>query len=843
MKLINQENANIPIVSLDRINLLLEKNINLPLTILEAGTGYAGKERIQAFLNEHRYKHVWLQLRRVDNSSNAFWKNVCDSMNRVSPKLARESEKLGFPDTVQKIDKFITNCSKHLLSARRVLILVDNYNLIEEKEIQLFFEYIIEMNVQQLTFIVISNKKTNLGLLNLEHNVPIQKLTEQELGFTKDEIQEFFSLLGKDLTDIELDSIYTFTEGWPTAIYLLAEKKQKENLGKNNLTLYLQPLMEVFQKGYFETFPGHIQKLFVKLALGPTFTFDIIAKLIDDDLDKVETLVNEHMFIRFNQDAGAFQFHNMYKQFLLQKIFRITEDEKVKAYTVISDWMLQTEHPVDIAEYLWKSKQYDKLIELGYFEANIYNSAYENRALLEYLNKVPNEAPEENPRLVLLKVLCYTSLLETEKATDLLTKLIKATEQSDTPDSREILGEAYTVLSLIALIKNKEEFVALSKKAAAFLPNGSKVRKKNQVILGYNHIAAISDYEAGALERMEQAYFDANQYLVTILNGGGKGLDYLFSAESGYVTLNLTKAKTRAHETIYHGTRNEQHDIVIAAHVLLLRVAVFQGDYEEIFVQIDRISNYIETHHLSEYTKSLDTVRSWVYLQFDDYESLPDWVKNFTIDSDKSNVNAAQYCILYAAYLILTEEFETAIAVLRHAEKLAADRGLWLDSLTIVIYSAICFLHLEQNEIAVELFSKAYEMSYNNNIISPFIETGKNMRDLIDLAYKDKKHQFDKDWLDDIRKKAMRHAKRLTALKARHNEKKKDIEGSADIYLTKRETQILDQLTQGLTLQEIGQTFDVSVNTVKTHVRNIYNKLGAINRADAVFIATRLGLV
>jgi LuxR family maltose regulon positive regulatory protein len=53
----------------------------------------------------------------------------------------------------------------------------------------------------------------------------------------------------------------------------------------------------------------------------------------------------------------------------------------------------------------------------------------------------------------------------------------------------------------------------------------------------------------------------------------------------------------------------------------------------------------------------------------------------------------------------------------------------------------------------------------------------------------------------------------------------------------------LHLLADGLTNQEIAQALCVSVNTVKTHLSNIYGKLGVHSRREAVAQAKELGLV
>lgn len=52
--------------------------------------------------------------------------------------------------------------------------------------------------------------------------------------------------------------------------------------------------------------------------------------------------------------------------------------------------------------------------------------------------------------------------------------------------------------------------------------------------------------------------------------------------------------------------------------------------------------------------------------------------------------------------------------------------------------------------------------------------------------------------------------------------------------LTRREADILRHLATGLPLKEIAQNLSISKNTIKTHLRNLYRKLGAEDRNDAV---------
>lgn len=61
--------------------------------------------------------------------------------------------------------------------------------------------------------------------------------------------------------------------------------------------------------------------------------------------------------------------------------------------------------------------------------------------------------------------------------------------------------------------------------------------------------------------------------------------------------------------------------------------------------------------------------------------------------------------------------------------------------------------------------------------------------------------------------------------------------------LSPRERHVLDLLAQGRSNKEIARELGVSANTVKTHLANLYAKLGARRRTEAVAAARRSGVI
>jgi DNA-binding NarL/FixJ family response regulator len=54
---------------------------------------------------------------------------------------------------------------------------------------------------------------------------------------------------------------------------------------------------------------------------------------------------------------------------------------------------------------------------------------------------------------------------------------------------------------------------------------------------------------------------------------------------------------------------------------------------------------------------------------------------------------------------------------------------------------------------------------------------------------------------------------------------------------------VLEALARGFTYEQIGVMLEISVNTVRSRVRTLYDKLDVASRTEAVVIAAQRGLI
>jgi LuxR family maltose regulon positive regulatory protein len=166
------------------------------------------------------------------------------------------------------------------------------------------------------------------------------------------------------------------------------------------------------------------------------------------------------------------------------------------------------------------------------------------------------------------------------------------------------------------------------------------------------------------------------------------------------------------------------------------------------------------------------------------------------------------------------------------------DAGDFLFGMVIAkAMEAVCRYRSHDKNGAFAALEQAYRLAAPNRLDMPFIEQGKDMRSLTEAALKDNASAtIPRDWLEKIRLGASAYAKKIFTIAARY--RTEDGQGA----LSRREKEVLTAILQGMTRAEIAAQTSLSENTIKSITRSVYNKLGALNKADAVRIASGMDL-
>jgi LuxR family maltose regulon positive regulatory protein len=149
-------------------------------------------------------------------------------------------------------------------------------------------------------------------------------------------------------------------------------------------------------------------------------------------------------------------------------------------------------------------------------------------------------------------------------------------------------------------------------------------------------------------------------------------------------------------------------------------------------------------------------------------------------------------------------------------------------------FRAVALQSLGREEEALAVLAECLAFAASEGYVRPFVERGAPMAGLLQIAVN-----------RGIESETARRLLSAFTLPAEDIGKLPSNLSNDRLIepLSQREMQVLRLMDSALTNEEIGKELFVSVNTIRTHVRNIYAKLGVKRRGDAVEHAKALGLI
>jgi LuxR family maltose regulon positive regulatory protein len=357
-----------------------------------------------------------------------------------------------------------------------------------------------------------------------------------------------------------------------------------------------------------------------------------------------------------------------------------------------------------------------------------------------------------------------------------------------------------------------------------------------------SYVCRVHSPEKGEMEKYIAALSATVPFVADSLGGCCWGMDVLARAELAFFREDITAAENFTREALERARQRDQYEIGNRALFFLLRISLARGEYEAIVNILNQLESQLELIYYIDRFTLFDIVISWFYTQTGQSEKTASWIKNDFEVSDLNSMVRGMESLVRARYHFAEKRYSVALASLDTREDGYGVGAYAMGKLEIKTLEAVCLYQLKDKEGAYRALAEAYELALPNNFVMPFIELGKDMRALTDAALKDNAAVVPGDWLEQIRLKASAYAKKLFVVVEKYRPAGVRC-GGHQVSLSSRELDILIGLSQGLTRVELAKASEISVNTVKSVIRSVYNKLAAINRADAVRIATASGLL
>jgi LuxR family maltose regulon positive regulatory protein len=269
---------------------------------------------------------------------------------------------------------------------------------------------------------------------------------------------------------------------------------------------------------------------------------------------------------------------------------------------------------------------------------------------------------------------------------------------------------------------------------------------------------------------------------------------------------------------------------------ILMRVYLSRGELAEAgrtlekFDAIGRNANPDIYHFVRSAYFSVDQVRFW--LASDNLERALFWTHE--VDEQADFVKPSMFDrveVAYARVLLARQQPKLALQrldplLLRAVEEKRRDYVIEISLLQALAYQQQGNVHE-----AVGVLAHAVQLGEEEGYIRRFVDEGPRIKFLLTRLREQGGKQWDSWYIDTI----------LTAFPQRSVEEIAVLPKPL-VSLSVREIEVLRMLAQGVSNQDIAHELVVSINTVKRHVHNIFDKLEAANRTQAVIRARELSL-
>ena len=819
----------------DRIDKLLETAAQSPFAVVSAAAGFGKTQAVSAYLERSEYRNVWMSITALDNIPSRFWEHFTASCKRHRPDLAARMEVLGFPDSLQAFDAFLAEITEELYRDSRFVIFVfDNIHLITEPLIQKFFTSLIEARTVNNSVFFLTRHWPVYGW---EIRETPQLVVTDELRFTAEEIFELFENIHMDWDMEEAVKIRQYVSGWPMALSIAAHYLQRhdtEYAEKLKFSSTKPVLFQLFEEEIFTQYTEKEQAVLIKLSVLESFPRGLVFAVSGEKHRDLHQLLAANLFIKYDAQTERFYFHPLYHDYLKEKLLSIDPEEVEEAYQKAAEWCRQEGHYYDAINYYRCCGDSASIWEtLELFVAKRHPKS-EADFLINEIETLPEELKEKQPMTRIVLAALLVNNLRFLESLQVITDVQSELEAKPVnPDNQALLGECYVARGLISLGMGSLDFASYFKLASTLLPQGSRYWGKEIRLIEFGPGLNLQKPGASELESGIASYTEGVPFITDVLHGAGYGLDSLCRSEALFLSGDVKGAFEPAYQALYAAKSKDQYDIIGNALFILLRCYTALGDYQNIKDTFAHVNQY-EKEKASASLGIWDIVKGWYYTEVEDTKRVPGWIRN-AVHSSYSPLSIERPVLVQLRCLIVEGKMEEALALSEQLEYLAKSK----QSVIAMIYVELgrCFAHYASGhmEAAIRSLTAAYQLTGDNSIVMPFVEYGSPMRSLLERVRSMAADEIAPEWVERIHAKASTYAKRRAYLVNCYRQEQESLPG--DFGLSRRELELLTHLSQGLTREEISECMNLTLNTVKSMLKQIFAKLGAVNSVDAVRIA------
>jgi LuxR family transcriptional regulator, maltose regulon positive regulatory protein len=820
---------------------------------------------------------AWVSVGREERDPQAFWLAVVDSLRRTGAGSQRVRELTAAPglDGAALVERLREDLSE---LPEPLWLVIDDLHELQSSEAVDHLGRLLAAAPPRLRFALLTRRDPRLGLHRLRLEGKLTEIRGEDLRFTLKESRALMDAAGVRLSDGALESLVGVTEGWAAGLRLVA------------LSLARHPDPERYAAGFsgrervvaeyllaevLERQPQDVTRLLLRTSL--------LERVSGPLADRLTGSPGSYRILAQLEDAGAFvvavdpertwfRYHHLFADLLALELRRTEPKEVPGLHTVAASWFAERGYPVEAIRHAQAAEDWRFASRL--LADNWFGLYLDGRVATagELLSRFPAGRIEADPELAVLagaNKRMAGSLQEAERYLGLAAQMA-----ASVPEHRRGRFEIALALVRQVLGRSRGDLDAVVEESYRVLPL-LEAAGSIEVELGEDLRASvwanlgIAEMWAGRLEEAER---DLGRALADARRSGRPFL--VLRALANWALLNsfrsLTTAEQAAREAVelaeVHGWETTESDAAVAtAYVVLDSVALWRGQLPDAARWLERAERALQGHTepntalmlfatraVLEFARGRHAEAAAAYWEAERMERLlvmphmlvtrvramnlqilvslgeTEQVERALAGMDEEIRETSWMRVALATLRLAFDDPEAALDLLAPIleDSTGVEASIW--DIEALLVEAIARDTLGDPGAASRALERALDAAEPDGVLLPFLLHP--AQELFDRHARSRTTHA--SLLSDIR---VLLSGRAPA--ARPVDTEQPIEP-----LSESELRVLRYLPTNLQASEIAAELSVSRNTIRTHMRNVYLKLGVHSRADAVTRARELGL-
>ncbi|KJF42182.1 LuxR C-terminal-related transcriptional regulator [Draconibacterium sediminis] len=865
----------------------LDEGLTRRLILVSATAGYGKTTLVSNWINKHNFQTAWYSLDERDNDQVVFLKYLFNSIRNLNNSIGDNSlELLKSSDTI-KISYIVESFINELLPIEEdILIVLDDFHLINNQQISDILLFLLENSPKNIHFVIITRQDPQIPLSRIRSQNEIVEIRSAELSFTKNDIGELFNRkLKLSLSDKDIDLLKRKTEGWIAGLQLVSLTFK----GQDNISEYIEQLAgnNKYIMDYLMEEILIIQNDEMREFLLCTSIFDRLSgSLCDAVLGKdnsqqlLEILEKGNMFlIPLDNERKWYRYHHLFADLLMQRLNQYYKKRIQSLHQNAGTWFEQNDFALLAIEHTLKAGNIKKGLELidEIIDHLIATSQY--GIVLKFADLFPEKEVFSNLKFGVMHAWTLIIVGRLNEAEEFLDKLnVLVHDENVKNKNKVLLGRLYTTNTLLkdymGDVESATYFANLSVnhlndndnvwsswayygKGLSELLQFDLEKCTSSFFTGLDHAKNIDNTYLEIVQTFHFAYFSKHrgkyQESVKIClellekykeKKYTEGFKFNLYSSILYSTIGFIYTEqgniTSGIENAFKGYELSQNLVSMSfkgVGLLLLAESYYKAGklktaLETIEKQKTRLLNN-SRHHLAVLSFAL---KLKLFSQLGMKNEADSLYKQLSNPTNNNPIEQILYGIASARYFISFNKYQKADTILDELSlKLKNSKIVELFA-EVEIMKVLVFIKTGKNEDAINSIRELLILTQREGLVRLYLNEGIEIEKILKEVKKEKAIKSD-ETLDAISTDYLN-----LLLKGCENEKNTE-KSSSENVLSARERDTLKLLAKEYSNQQIADDLFISLNTVKTHLKNINLKLEVDSRIKAVEKAKKLGIL